>query len=171
MTFLILLRRFWWALPILGLVAALFVTRGTLADVRKAYALEQAAHRQTIANYRAAAEARKASDLANVQRVNTAQANISREISDDYATRLASVRADFAERVRHATQGNTGGPGGADLPGPGTTARRVDEAAGEAKLPLKDALIASEQAEQLIALQAWVRGVSGMDMNGTVPAP
>ena len=32
MTALVLLRRFWWALPMLGLAAALLATRATLAD-------------------------------------------------------------------------------------------------------------------------------------------
>lgn len=130
---------------------------------------EKAAHEQTVANYRAAAEQRKASDLANVQRVAAEQSEISKEITDDYQTRIAALRADFAERVRRATQADTGGASGADMSGVPDPSRRADEATRQARLPARDALIASEQAEQLIALQAWVRAQATVDMIGEQP--
>ncbi len=39
------------------------------------------------------------------------------------------------------------------MPGLSPTPGRADAAAGETRLPLADALIASEQAERLVALQ------------------
>lgn len=120
----------------------------------------------TEANYRAAAARRKADDLANVQRVAAEQGLISKETTDEYEARIAALRTDFAERVRIATGTHSGGSGGAHLPSTAATPSGADETACETKLPAQDALIASEQAEQLIALQGWARRVSTIDMKG-----
>ena len=124
---------------------------------------------ETVANYRTAAATRKASDLANVERVNTESATISTETLHDYQDRLDSLRAAFADRVRRATGAHPGGSGPADLPGLSDATGRTDEAACHQGLPIEDALIASEQAEQLIALQAWVKKTALIDTNGETP--
>ncbi len=126
----------------------------------------QAAFAKTVLDYHAAAIQRKASDLANVERVEVAGSAISEDTLHAYEDRLASLRADYAERVRTATAANSRGDAGADLPGVSEAASGVDARPGEARLPPRDALTASEQAEQLIALQDWVVKVSAIDVNG-----
>lgn len=168
MAYLALLRRFWWAIPILGLSIALMVTRGTLADAKRQVAAERSAHVGTIKNYMLAASQREASDLKNVVRVGGEATAISERTTDEYEKRIAALRADFAERVRRATGSYPGGPGGTNLPGLSNASIGTDESTCEAKLPGRDALIASEQAEQLVALQAWVKRVAQIDVNGPV---
>jgi hypothetical protein len=170
-TAIALLKRFWWAIPILALSIALLATRATLADAKRDLQAEQTAHQQTIQNYRTAAAERKAADLANVQRVKAEGDAISRETIDDYQKRIDALRASFAERVRIATAGDTGSAAGTDMSGLSDAAGQTDAAACKAGLPERDALIASEQAEQLIALQAWVAKVAAIDTNGERPQP
>lgn len=124
-----------------------------------------ALEKQVLA-YRTAAAERKASDLVNVQRVDTESAAIDKETIHGYQARIAALRADFAERVRRATKAHSGSTAGTHLPGIPETAERADESSCEEKFPPKDALICSEQAEQLVALQEWTRRVSQIDVNG-----
>lgn len=88
-----------------GLVIALLLTRGTLAEVKGERDAEKAAHAETIANYRLAQEAAKAlaerhrRDLEDLSRRNADEAE------DRYAAGLADARtrADqfiAANRVR-----------------------------------------------------------------------
>jgi hypothetical protein len=165
-TAIALLKRFWPAIPILALSIALLATRATLADAKRDLRAEQTAHQQTIQNYRTAAAERKAADLANVQRVKAEGDAISKETIDDYTKRLADLRARFAERVRIATAGDTSSAAGTDMSGLSDAAGRADEGACQAGLSVRDALIASEQAEQLVALQAWVAKVAAVDVRG-----
>lgn len=163
MTAFALLRRFWpyiaAASTILALAIALMLTRSTLAGVKGDLAAERAAHKLTISNVRAATATAKADDLANVVRVTGEQSSISKETTDDYTARIERLRADYAERLRtgKAAVGESGS-GKPDMPVVPATASRTDEASCPAPvLPVKDALVCSEQAEQLIALQAWVK--------------
>lgn len=162
--------RVWAFLGALLVFALVGVWIARLDALRASYAAkwkaEQVAHTQTVENYRAAAAQRKASDLQNVQRVGTEAVTIDKDTLDDYQKRLAALRADFAERVRRATAANSGSASGAHLPGVSLAAAGTDEAARQAQFPAQDALIASEQAEQLIALQAWNRRVAAIDVNG-----
>src|ERR1043165_791012 len=63
------------------------------------YHAEQAASAETVANYRAAAAAARAADLAAAERVRSEQRAINERIADDYQTRLAAAR-DRAQRLR-----------------------------------------------------------------------
>ena len=93
-------------------------------------------------------------------------------LTDDYQARIDRLRADHARRL-HAAQAiaGPGGGGGSGLSGTGETTGRADGATGETRLPLADALIASEQAERLVALQAWVRAQAVVDMSGRGSEP
>lgn len=165
-----LVKRFWWLAPLAVLIGCVMVLRGTVADLEAELAREQTAHQHTVANYELAAEQRKASDLFNLQRVGTEQAEITERKVDEYQDRIAALRADFAERVRLAqAKADPGGAGRTDLPGLPEGAGRADATACEAEFPPRDALIASEQAEQLIALQGWVTEVAAVDVNGADP--
>lgn len=159
-------KRFWPVIPCLALLIALLLTRASLASARHDRDIAKDALALTAANYAAAANARKASDLLNVERVNTEAAAISKETVDAYNQRIAALRADFAERVRIATQANSGSAGRTDLPAVPVAAERADATSCQAVLPARDALVASEQAEQLIALQAWVRKTVTIDVDG-----
>lgn len=160
------LKRYWPAIPCIVLLVALMLTRASLASVKTERDLAKASLAQTEANYRAAAAQRKAEDLINVERVKAEGDLASKEVLNDYQARVAALRADFAERVRIATQAHPGSTSGADLPAVPVAAERADATSCQAVLPVRDALVASEQAEQLIALQAWVRKTVAIDPNG-----
>lgn len=145
-----ILRRFWWAIPIVGLTIALSVTRSTLDHRTAALKAEQAAHAQDIADVRAATAKAQADDLMHARAVETRQAQISQEIQDDLISRLVSARADaarYAERLRAASQAHpdsgaaTGMPGLPDAPssasGAGQTAELDAVACGEAVVKAK----------------------------------
>lgn len=162
-----LVRRYWWAIPMAALFIALLATRSTLKDEKISKAKVQSSFDQTVAAYRTAAAERKAADYQNVERVETESAAINERTVDDYQSRIAGLRADFTERVRTVQAAAHSGSGaGADLPvvsdGPG----RADARPCEAEFPPQDALIASEQAEQLVALQKWVTDTAAIDVNG-----
>jgi hypothetical protein len=119
---------------------------------------EQAALAGTIANYRAAADAARAADRANLARVAAAQRTINERISDDYEARLAAARS-LAQRLRRQTATGTadrGAGGTAPVPGLSAASGEPDQAARTDRLPNSDALTATEQAIQLDALIRWV---------------
>ncbi|HET8750481.1 MAG TPA: hypothetical protein VFM42_07050 [Sphingomicrobium sp.] len=126
------------------------------------YRADQSALGGTVANYRAAADAARAADIANVERVAAEQREINERTAHDYEARLAAARTD-ARRLRGeattaaADPGRRGIPPVPGLPAPaGGTA----EAAGQDRLPQSDALTATEQAIQLDELIKWVRSQS-----------
>src|SRR5256885_1133373 len=114
------------------------------------YQGEQAALAGTVANYRAAADAARAADRANAQRVAAEQTKISQEKSDELETRLAAARA-AAERLRHGAQAaaDPGSRGAAPVPGLSAAARRLAQSSREDGFSIADRLIATEQAIQL----------------------
>jgi hypothetical protein len=63
------------------------------------YHREQAAHRGTELNFRGAADAARAADRANADRVRSQQAGINERTSNDLQKRLAAARA-HAEQLR-----------------------------------------------------------------------
>jgi len=122
------------------------------------YRGEQASFAGTVANYRAAAEAARSADKAAAERVRTEQAAINQRSNHDLQARLADARAN-ADRLRQLAESpaHSGPRGGALVPGLPASASRADQAAGQDRLPLAEALIATEQAIQLDELIGWVR--------------
>jgi hypothetical protein len=127
---------------------------------------------QTIERERAEVRARtelaQALDTARAARVERDRARISKEVQSDYQAKLDDVRRRFdALRLRAAAAAGAdrGGGTAAAMPGVPGAAGGADGAAGEDRLPAHpstelragDALIASQQALRLEALQAWVR--------------
>jgi len=156
-------RRYWKAGVFVALLLAIGVQtwrvsslKADVESARNKTAATQAAFDVTVANYRLAAEQARATDAANVARVKTEQDTITKEIVDDYQTRLADARAR-AERLRTAATA-THPSGGRDAPVPGTsaTASGTGQAADQGGLSGANALIATEQALQLDALINWV---------------
>jgi hypothetical protein len=135
------------------------------------YREEHAAHAGTIATMRAAAEAARASDQANLARVAAEQRAINERTLDDYEARLAAARA-LAERLRGQTAVAASGSGirrDAAVPGLSAPASGASEAAGQDGFPDSDRLIATEQAIQLEELIEWVRQQQMIDQAGRAP--
>ena len=131
------------------------------------YSEEQAAHAGTIANYRAAAEAARAADAANLERVSAEQRAINERTSNDYETRLAAARF-LAQRLRaEAAAADPGSGAATPMPRLAASSRGADEAADEDRLPYSDALVATEQAIQLDELIRWIRKQSAIDPSAT----
>jgi hypothetical protein len=122
------------------------------------YHHEQAAFAVTIAKAHTAADAARAADKANADRVAAEQRNINERIANDFEARLAAARA-AADRLRVDTQGAAAPGVVRDPPVPGlpATAGSANQGAGQDRLPQSDALTATEQAIQLDELIKWVR--------------
>jgi hypothetical protein len=134
------------------------------------YAGQRSALAETVAHYRAAAEAARAADRANAERVAADQHAINQRTEDDYQTRIASARARFAAStggLRKSAQAaaDSGIRAAAPMPGLPASAGGAAEAAGEDRLPPGDALVATEQAIQLDELIRWVRAQAAVDPN------
>ena len=137
-------------------------------------AFEQLYHDQraelatTVSNYRAAADAARASDRANAERVAANQRTISERTEHEYEERLAAARA-VAGRLRVQSAAAAADPGAgrtAAVPRVADAARSADEAADQDRLPQFDALVATEQAVQLDELIKWVRRQHDIEPSG-----
>jgi hypothetical protein len=152
------IRRFWWAVPIAGLLIWALILRGDLAGARADLGAEQAAHRASALNWRMATATALAADLQNRVNKERAQAEESRRVADDFEVRIADARARAAAlgvRGQAAAADQSGG-GNAPVPGLPDPARLADAAPGQDRLSTADALIATEQAIQLDELINWV---------------
>lgn len=147
---------------VVGLVAALLLTRATLAGVKGKLAAEQAAHQLTVAGYRKAAAEAAAQDRANALRVEREQKEITDAVSTDYQAKLAALRVRYDSMLAKAPANPRGG-GIARVPETSPAAGRPDAAAADHGFSLDARLIASEQALQLQALQEWVRQQAAVD--------
>lgn len=152
------IRVAWPYATIAALILALMLTRETLWREKARSAGIQSAYNDFAARTRLASKTALADDLANVVRVTGEQVAITNNVETDYAAKIDALRADYDNRLRAESAERTSRVAAADLPSPSAAACRTDEAPRQAQvLPLKDALIASEQAEQLVALQDWAR--------------
>ena len=164
----------------LALALLLVIQKGETRHWRKEsghfeqlYQSEQAALAGTVANYRAAADAARAADRANAQRVEAAQAKINEEKSDEFETRLAAARA-AAERLRidpGAAAADPSGRGGASVPALPATAGQPGQAADQDGFSLADRLTATEQAIQLDELIKWVEAQGAVKPNADPHQP
>ena len=148
---------------LLGLIVALFVLSSRIEtrtierdNARAETKAEQAAHAQTVANYRAAAALAQEAANRNVARVEAEQAAITKGTVDDYQKRLAAVDARY-ERVRAelATRTDLRSPDLAPLSLAGEATCRA-YGGGDCDALLAKLRIAERQAENLVALRAWV---------------
>ena len=162
----------------LALLVLLVIAKGDTRRWRKQsaqyeqlYRGQQLALARTVAGYRAAADAARAADQSNAQRVKAQQHAINERIANDYETRLAAVRARAARLqlgARAAATDPCAGRGAA-MPGLPAAGCGPAQAAGENRLPAADALIATEQAIQLDELIRWVRRQHSVDVNAAPP--
>lgn len=129
------------------------------------YRAEQSARAQTIANYRAAAEAARKADGANAARVAVEQRTISERTTHDLEARLADARARALRlQLGNRTPAAAGGGGrAAAVPAAGPAPGSARGAAQEDGFSLADRLIATEQAIQLDELIRWVKAQAAID--------
>jgi hypothetical protein len=143
------------------------------ATFEQLYRGEQAVLAGTVANYRAAADAARAADRANLARVTAEQRSINERTSNDYQARLAAARS-LAQRLRVASQAAAHpGPGGSTpMPAVPATSGSAAQGSGEDRLPRSDRLIATEQGIQLDELIKWLRSQAKVDNDaGAVANP
>lgn len=137
------------------------------ARLEQLYAQEKAALAGTVANYRAAAEAARSADLANVARVAAEQRAINERTAYDYEARVAAARLS-ARRLRleaAAAAADPGAGGTAPMPRLPAAAGAADESAAQDGFPLPDRELATEQAIQLDELIKWVRAQATVEPN------
>lgn len=113
-----------------------------------------AAYHATVKRYLTSQAEAEAAEKARLTRVRAEQERITDAVTSDYRQRLAAVRARY-DRMR--AQADRGAPARVNVPGVPQAAGGTDEAASDPGFSLRARLIASEQAEQLVALQEWVR--------------
>jgi hypothetical protein len=135
-------------------------------EFEQLYAREQISFAATVANYRAAAEAARAADQANANRVAAEQRAINERTEHDFEARIAAARAT-AERVRIQSQAaaDPRARGNASVPGLSAPAGGSAQSAEQDRLPASDALTATEQAIQLDELIKWVKAQAKVDNN------
>ncbi len=157
------LLRFWWIVPIAALAFGLIQTRERLAEEKLTSSAERSAHEKTISNFNTASEKARRMDAENALRVRQEQDAITREIVDDYEAELGRARARVEQLRANAADRAVASRGDATaVPGVPDAATGTDEAPGKDRLPVADALIATEQALQLDALIRWVEAQAGV---------
>lgn len=145
--------RFW---PYLAGIALCVAAYAYIAHVDRAaraaqFAIDQAVLDKQAAAVRNATAAAQAADIAHKQAVEAVQAQAVNEVSHDYETRLADVRARY-DGLRAALAAHPSGSGATGLPSLPATAGGLDATPAQDRLSPEDALTATEQALQLDAL-------------------
>jgi lysozyme family protein len=153
----------YWKYITMGLLAALagwFYLEWRAAEAEADR--EQAAHEQTIANYRAAQAEAARQNIENVRKAEYQQQEISRNVEADYTARLAELRARYDRLRRNAASGSTASA--TDLPSlPDAASGSDGDANARFSLTVGERLTAAEYALRLEALQQWVRRQAEMD--------
>jgi hypothetical protein len=130
-------------------------------------AIERRAHEQTVENIMKGREAARALDRKNAARVAAEAAAINeRTVRDlEARTRTYAARADRLRARLAALEAGHGGGGNAPVPGDSDATCRAFGAADCADLVAR---MTDGQAsiDRLVALQAWAREVSAIEVNG-----
>lgn len=145
---------------------------GTPGRLTKSATLKQIAiFGQFLKDVPAARAKAAALDRANVARVKADQDTITKGTLDAYAkdkaalaVRVAALREQLRLRPKGGDHSRSGGE--APVPGLPDSPGGADGASGEDGLPLADAVLATEQALQLLHLQNWLVEQSKVDPNG-----
>lgn len=112
------------------------------------------AYQENVKRYLTAQAEAEAAEKARLARVRAEQERITNAVSSDYRQRLADARARY-DRLR--AQADRGAPARVNVPGVSQATGGTDASASDPGFSLGARLVASEQAEQLVALQEWVR--------------
>lgn len=132
------------------------------ASFQQLYLAEQSAFAGTVERYRAAADAARAADQANTNRVAAEQRSINERTGNDFEVRLAAARAR-AERLRIQAAADPRSGRSSSMPGLSAPASGAAQGTRKDRLPAEDALTATEQAIQLDELIKWVRQQAKVD--------
>lgn len=138
-----------------------------LADANGTIAEERRSHEQTVENIMKGREAARELDRKNAARVAAEAAAINERLTHELETRTRSytARADRLRARLAALEAGDGSGGTAPVPGdPDTTCRAL----GAADCADLVARMTDGQAsiDRLVALQAWAREVSAIEVNG-----
>jgi hypothetical protein len=137
------------------------------AQFEQLYAGQRSAMAETVADYRAAAEAARAADRAAAERIEAEQRSISQRTQDDFQARLAAARS-VARRLRGEAPGTPAdfrAGRAAPVSGLPAAAAGTAQAADQDRLPQSDRLTATEQAIQLDELIRWTKAQAAVDPN------
>src|SRR3546814_4154459 len=115
-----------------GLCVALTITRGTLATRTAELATVKAARAADQSEWRRATAEAQAKDAEHARQVEQQQAQIAQETQDALETQLADARAIAARWMREHAQADSGGGGGAAMPGTPDPARDANLASARA---------------------------------------
>lgn len=173
-----LIRDYPWQTAVIVLVGALLWTfrswgidhrdlTDKLADANGTIAEERAAHDQTKRNVAQGRKAAAELDRKNAARVAAEAAAINeRTINElEARTRTYAARADRLRARLAALGAGQGGGGTAPVPGDPDATCRAFGAADCADLVAR-MTDAQASIDRLVALQAWARGVSAIEVNG-----
>ncbi len=119
----------------------------------------EAAYAQFQADVRAKTALALAQDAANAARVEAAQSKATQEVSDDYQTQLAALRARYDGLRTGKATANPGRGGKANMPVVSSAPSGVDGTASACSL---NTFNAEANSIQLRALQGWVGSVSSI---------
>lgn len=178
-----LARDYPWQTAVIVLVGALLWTfrswgidhrdlTDQLASANGTIAEERAAHQQTVESIMKGREAARKLDEQNAARVAAEAAAINeRTVSDlEAITRTYAARADRMRARLAALEAGDGGGGSAPVPGdPDATCRALGAADGADLAARMTDVQAS--IDRLVALQAWARDVSAIEVNGVGNQP
>ncbi|WP_066045679.1 MULTISPECIES: hypothetical protein [Sphingomonadales] len=138
-----------------------------LADANGTIAEERAAHDQTVENIMKGREAARKLDEQNAARVAAEAAAINERLTHELETRTRTyaARADRLRARLAALEAGDGGGGNAAVPGDTDATCRALGAADCADLVTR-MTDAQASIDRLVALQAWARDVSAIEVNG-----
>lgn len=175
-----LIRDYPWQAAVIGLTLALLLVfrqwgidhrdlTDELAEANGQIADEREAHDETVRNVEIGRKAAAELDRQNAARVAAEAAAINERITDELETRTRTyaARADRLRAQLAALEAGGGGGGTASVPGDPDATCRAFGAADCADLVAR-MTDAQGSIDKLIALQAWAKGVTEIDVNGGV---
>lgn len=138
-----------------------------LADANGTIAEERIAHAATIENVRRGQEMARELDRRNVERAAAAKLAANERALDDLQNRYRASAAG-ADRLRARLAALEGAPGGGDAAAVPDVSAATCRAFGAADCEDLAARMIDGQAsiDRLMALQAWARDVSAIEVNG-----
>lgn len=153
-----LLKRFWWAIPLVGLLIYGAVEHHSAIQNLASWQTEKDAHALDIATWRAASAKAIADNIADVRAKETDAAVITEKANHDLESQLADARAAaarYAGRMRCQAAANPGSPGEARI---GETASPPGEpvgTGGDALVPQRDLEVCAANTVKARGWQDW----------------
>lgn len=159
-----------YALPIVGGTAlALGVFAGVqtmrLNSAKDALKAEQALREADRAKYTAAYEQARANALAAKAATETARAQITEELTDDYQKRLGAFLGAYSTRLRPTATANKGAGGKADLPSLPYDPSVYIGPGADSGISKTDAGICALVTARMIQARNWAARQSSIDRN------